>query len=829
MKRAYLKPVFGFATLSLVLSGCGPAQDEAMRAGKTTEDFPESAADYFAAMDGGDQFTEDEIKGRNTWMVWTGGNEAFWNYLANNSLGTFDLLKTISSFPCSEKQRTYLKEIEQEEGSQVPQADYASGDVGGYAGGGDYDGQDYYSYYDRNTRFEYLGLMNEPGFRRATQPDQYGLCLDEPVDVDDPFDPEVYGYPSGVLGLRLYPNPNFGEKAAEEWEALKFYTDPNYYQDRDLVRPYRVGMACSFCHVSFHPNNPPEDPERPEFENLSGTIGAQYFWFGRILAPNVRHWNFIRYMVDSQQPGAVDTSFVPNDYILNPRAMNAVFNLVPRLGAAERFGEETSTGGALDLPEVQEKGPTFGVPHILWDGADSVGIDAALTRVYINIGEYHQQWIRHINPIVGVKPQSPIRVEDAQEHSVYWQATQERSGNMAKYLIRAGEPMPLREAPGGEAYLQGNRAPEDYEKVLERGKIAFAETCARCHSSKLPEPAPGLDQSVTCGEDRDYMDCWNEYWEWTQTEEFKSQMRELVMQDDFREDNYLATDARIPVSLLDTEVCSSMASNAIEGRVWDNFSSKTYKNLPGMGELTLTDPVSGDAFNWEAPAGGRGYQRVPSLVSIWSTAPLLHNNELGLFNSDPSVAGRMEAFDDAIRKLLWPETRAGIVHTTPDDQVTYLAIPVAALPGIAKPLLGDNIFSAGLRGLLGIGWAVRDDLDDTDATYLAIGPIPAGTPVNLVANINMELKDERVSAWKLIGFLRDAKSHFKEINRIIEDEGLSEEEANRLATDELKELVPDLVALSSCPDYGHVDRGHTFGSELADADKEALIEYLKTL
>ena len=52
-----------------------------------------------------------------------------------------------------------------------------------------------------------------------------------------------------------------------------------------------------------------------------------------------------------------------------------------------------------------------------------------------------------------------------------------------------------------------------------------------------------------------------------------------------------------------------------------------------------------------------GYYRVPSLVSVWSSAPLLHNNMLGKFTGDPSVAGRMDAFNDAVEKLLWPEKR----------------------------------------------------------------------------------------------------------------------------------------------------------------------------
>ncbi len=41
--------------------------------------------------------SQDEIEGRNMWMVWTGGNDRLWDRLTQDSLGSFDLLKTISS------------------------------------------------------------------------------------------------------------------------------------------------------------------------------------------------------------------------------------------------------------------------------------------------------------------------------------------------------------------------------------------------------------------------------------------------------------------------------------------------------------------------------------------------------------------------------------------------------------------------------------------------------------------------------------------------------------------------------------------------------------
>lgn len=818
----------------------GPAMDEAMAAGKKPSDFPHATDDFFHDMDGGVPMNASEVKGRNTWMVWTGGNEAFWDWLASNSFGTFDLLKTLSSFPCSDEQRGQLAQLLEDGKLPAALPDF--------------------SLFQRRTRFRTLGVMNEPGFEQATAPDEFGLCLDQGKRTAPDFDEKVYGRASGVLGLRLYPNPNFDQKARQRWQANKhrYYTDPAFYSDRSLVRPYRVGMGCSFCHVSHHPVYPPADPENPEFRNLSATIGAQYFWFGRIFGSNLTPDNFVWHVLDSNQPGAVDTSLLPTDHIVNPRAMNAIFDLPARIAAAKRFHQETMAGRALGLPEVQKVksdtgGVTFGVPQILWDGADSVGMDAALTRVYINIGEYHQEWIRHIQPLVGGRPQSPIEVEVAVKNSTYWNATQERSHDLAAYLIRASGPMPLAAAPGGAAYLRPAAAgPED--PVLTRGKIVFAENCARCHSSKLPAPAPGLDEGPQCQGEK-YLECFDRFWSWTETEEFKAPMRAMVLAPDFLKDNYLSTDARIPVTRLETEICSAMASNAVEGYVWDNFSSQSYKSLPAVGTVRLHDPVQNADFDWETPGGGRGYQRVPSLIAIWATAPLLHNNEVGVFTNDPSTAGRMAAFDDAIRKLLHLKPRdnvirrtravgaayapyaekytsaaggaypATVIRTAADggrygaeygrpahDGTTSLSVYSSAFPPKFQLFVGGSFLARGLRTVVGAGSLVEDGV-------VRIGPIPEGTPVSLLANLNVDRNDPRFSVPQLLRLLTRAKSRLKRI----EDEKLDRAQATAL----LRELAPDLRALSTCPDF-IVDRGHDFGRDLPATDKEALIEFIKT-
>ena len=177
--------------------------------------------------------------------------------------------------------------------------------------------------------------------------------------------------------------------------------------------------------------------------------------------------------------------------------------------------------------------------------------------------------------------------------------------------------------------------------MLDRGKKVFAETCARCHSSKLPDEARAQLEPGGCS-GPNYLQCFKRYWAYAKTDDFKAKMRAIVAAPDFLKDNYLSTDARIPVTLLRTNACSPLGTNAIRGNIWDNFSSETYKTLPSVGKITVQDPFTAERWQFQMPGGGLGFTRVPSLVSVWSTAPFLLNNRLGPFSDDPSVDGRMK-------------------------------------------------------------------------------------------------------------------------------------------------------------------------------------------
>ena len=800
----------------------GEVRDEARLANRPAESFRAADENYFADMDGGVKLSPEEVKGRNTWIAWSGGNDMFWDNISKRSFGTLDFLKTLSSHP-------NLK-------------------------------------FSRGTRWYYLGLVNEPCFEKATgpDPDRFGLWLDKrivsPACPSDPFEDDkkypgvrigargknlpvgsFYGYASGIVGLRLFPNPAFDEEAAKKWDAKRYYEDPTYYLSKDLVKPYRVGMSCAFCHVGPTPVKPPADAEHPEWENLSSNVGAQYFWIDRIFSWEADETSFPYQIFHTSRPGALDTSLISTDYINNPRTMNAVYSLGPRLDQAKRWGQETLAGGNLNNKQFNdyekqlraydktgkiakfanqffEAPDTVWTPRVLKDGSDSVGALGALNRVFLNIGLFSEEWLLHFSPLVGGKPITPIQIAVARKNSSYWEATEAQTPNMALFFLKTTAPHKLKDAPGGQTYLTNDAA------QLIPGKIIFANRCARCHSSKLPPSAQQFFQEKRCA-GSGYLKCWNDYWKHTKTPKFQEEMQEIVLAHDFLENNYLSTDLRIPVTLLETNACSPLATNAIRDNIWDNFSSESYKDLPSVGTITVHHPITGKERSYKMPSGGVGYTRVPSLVSLWSTAPFFVNNSLGKFNPSPAVQARMQSFQNSIEQLLWPEKRdkdqilgdnvPGVIDRTTGK--SYLRIPKGYLPEFLQDVSELQLLP-----------------DLFKETGLELGPIPAGTPVNLLANLNVLPDDpgiiERFThKGELVTAVIRIRRALKELPA-----DASDEEARRVFRE--KDVIEPLLELSKCPDMV-VNRGHYFGTGkfketdepgLSDPDKRALVEFLKT-
>src|ERR1041384_8807510 len=59
--------------------------------------FAEADDDYFRDMDGGVDLDIDEMKGRNVWMLWSAGNDRFWDWLGRHTGGGVGSLENGSS------------------------------------------------------------------------------------------------------------------------------------------------------------------------------------------------------------------------------------------------------------------------------------------------------------------------------------------------------------------------------------------------------------------------------------------------------------------------------------------------------------------------------------------------------------------------------------------------------------------------------------------------------------------------------------------------------------------------------------------------------------
>jgi mono/diheme cytochrome c family protein len=449
---------------------------------------------------------------------------------------------------------------------------------------------------------------------------------------------------------------------------------------------------------------------------------------------------------------------------------------------------------------------------------------------------------------------------------------------------------------------------------LARGRKVFANNCIACHSSvQWPERDRILTEEAVgaAGAGKKPAELWDhDPGRWMQDPGYKAWAEGAVETPEFWRNNYLSADYRVPISLVRTNSARGLATNALgrmakdspEGHMWEDFSSDSYKQMPFVGEIRYFDPFEGKEkgftpqhkppFGSPLAGGGVGFYRPPTLVSIWTTAPLLHNNSLGLFNNDPSVNGRLDAFDDAIRKLLWPAKRfesssfngatperlkkdRGLIWRTP--QVTHLNLPGEQVPGVLAqlPVVGklakwyaqwktdhpavDRVvskfpwlpsallFVAAYVCFVRLGRAKDPDTAEVLRRkqrarvlgYLAllaglvigaliyvlggrlgtlrIGPIPKGTPVNLLANMNPDAGREKIQ--KTLSITLDTLAD-------IESRHLSEAEGQQLLREK---VAPALMSVSKCPDFV-MDEGHYFKwfDSMTEEDKNALIELLKT-
>ena len=110
----------------------------------------------------------------------------------------------------------------------------------------------------------------------------------------------------------------------------------------------------------------------------------------------------------------------------------------------------------------------------------------------------------------------------------------------------------------------------------------------------------------------------------------------------------LSDDSIHPITDIGTNSCRARTTNWAAGHIWANFSSDQYK---------------------ARSTGGPDFYRDVPLLSVWATAPFLHNNRLGVYNGDPSVAGRIAAYEASMDQLLnpWKRDLLGSIQKTSDS------------------------------------------------------------------------------------------------------------------------------------------------------------------
>jgi len=922
-------------------------RDEAMRSfleGKMPESqvdalYQGADEDYFADMDGGitkpenteqmmdslgellpsrtaEEVRQSVIRGRNNWNVWSGGNDRFWNHLGKAGFGQLDFLKTISNHPNAST--------------------------------------------TRSQRWKDLGLVNEPCFEENMAPrkDRWGLWLDTRSErcAPDPFenmekypgvqigargqtlefngepikhDSSFYGWATGVIGLRLFPNPDFDKKAAKKWDPQRYYNDPAYFNNPKLVKPYRVGMACVFCHVGPSPTNPPKDFANPAWENLSSTVGSQYYWVDRVYFWNYKKNknNLIYQLLHTARPGSLDTSLISSDQINNPRTMNAIYDFKSRLKTSVDFHhkedlksynrENKQYNHFLDtlIPELSPlhdlatsdrdlllaprryrllSRRTQGKievtsPRILKDGSDSVGVLAAVNRVYANIGQFSEEWLTHFIPLIGGRNLTPFDLRVAKRNSIYWTANTAQTPDVSLFLTAASTPHRLPAETLAESDLE----------LLDKGKTIFAQKCAACHSSKLPKTAMAFFEDPSC-KGKGYLKCWNNYWTFANNDpDFQKQTQDIVHSETFLDENYLSTELRVPVSLLGVQTCSSEATNGIKNDIWANFTSDSYKALPSAGAASIVTLNPAGQFvtgQRRLPAGGRGFIRPPSLASLWSTAPYFGNNSLGVFEGEGTTEGRLQSFEISLKRLLNPETRVsnrgytaysddeseetnnaqkvvtykvgkktakGVVDVFSEN--TYIQIPRAYIPrfiyailpkslkvrppkrkpsksrlslkdGMPIPVFESEIPEEKTYGLMQLEMENGYDLDtppltkkEMEAAVLeALGESLVLGPFPKGFPINLVSNiDLSANPFRLLGAVRSLLKGFKAVKRAKNPE--------QALANFTRLTAKSLNRVSKCPDLV-VNKGHYFGTgygpdadneKLTDDEQRALIEFLK--
>lgn len=645
----------------------------------------------------------------------------------------------------------------------------------------------------RGKRFQSHGLINDPDCKPGTDA-SYGFDIcpgDEELlkfvgkkGYRDPAcsmdaNPKLesacgleFGTSVGVIGFRKFPNPRFNSKTWKGWDKWNI-------QDASVEPPFTFGTTCASCHVGFDPKHPPANREAPEWANIDGTIGNIFMDNTAIFTSGLRLdkplGDVFFQTLTHVRPGTTDTSAIPNDNLHNTGTFNAIINFDkrPTFEHDVKRWRRDAPGEPWSLSTQKQS-----VMQILKGGEDSVGEDLAIMRVYVNIGMCSEKcWQNNlVNPhqYSGYyTKQKPFEIAQCRRDCSNWRAMEDRVGDVAAFILHR-RPSDLKDAVNskyqavGESHLADVKAKFDplYAEsggVFEEGRKVFAKNCATCHSSQQPKIP---------GQPRD--------------EKFFASLNFLATDSAGVRIDWLGNDERTDASKVDSHRCRALHSNHNKGHIWEQFASETFH---------ATAAPSGVPELVGKEAGGPGFYRNISLLSVWAHAPFMHNNALGpefctpnnkqewaCVDRDPSVEARIARYEASMRDMLYPEERIPKITRTTENIGLTLKFPLTQIQ-VPTPITLN---------------------------------LPKGTPVALLGSLDLP----RFANDQINGL----KDKLEGKNVIEATKILTEHVKGLLATNE--KLIENLSQYTNCQDLVE-NKGHTFGAELSDAEKTALIQYMK--
>lgn len=260
-----------------------------------------------------------------------------------------------------------------------------------------------------------VGLANVVHTPRAERFATWGVINDPDCQADPGGGVDLCADPNatGVVGIRKFPGPG----------GTTLY-----------------GVSCASCHAGFNPLDPPIDPSEPTWDNIHPTIGNQFLDVGAIFAANLPATDPRRVMFAAWPRGAVDTTLLFSDNIMNPGTITGFWQRKKR----NHFD--------VGLAEPQLRNGQ--------GGEDDVGGELAAIRVYTNIGACFAECVA---PAVAAG--RPIDVDSCREACPDFPPEQDLE-DLNRFLDSIRAPR--------------YRGPRDGARYA-RGRQVFESTCAGCH------------------------------------------------------------------------------------------------------------------------------------------------------------------------------------------------------------------------------------------------------------------------------------------------------------------------------------------------------------